>query len=63
MPPYALDLNPVKMVWNHAKYADLANFLLEDIEHLRRSVIATLENTRPQRQLLRSFFEHAKLGL
>lgn len=63
LPSYAPDLNPVEMVWNHAKYADLANFLPEDIEHLRRSVIGTLENTRPQRQLLRSFFEYAKLGL
>jgi hypothetical protein len=28
---YAPELNPVDMVWNHNKYADLANFIPDDV--------------------------------
>jgi len=31
LPPYAPDLNPAEQVWNHTKYADLGNFIPEDV--------------------------------
>lgn len=63
LPAYAPELNPVEMVWNHTKYADLANFIPEDVKDLQRSVAASIENTRTQTQLLCSFFQYARLEL
>jgi transposase len=63
LPAYAPELNPVEMLWNHTKYADLANFIPEDVDDLQQSVAASIENTRTQTYLLRSFFQYAKLEL
>jgi transposase len=63
LPAYAPELNPDEQVWRHTKYADLANFIPEDIHDLRYAVRWSLRSTRRQHDLLRSFFEHAKLKL
>ena len=63
LPAYAPDLNPVEMVWNHIKYADLANFLPEDVNHLEQAVTTSMGETRKQGQLLRSCFAYARLEL
>jgi hypothetical protein len=63
LPAYALELNPVEMVWNHTKYTDLANFIPQDVHDLHQAVTASLDNTRTQQDLIRSFFQHATLEL
>ena len=63
LPPYAPDLNPVERVWSRTKYADLANYIPEDIQVLGRAVRQSLRRTRSQQALLDSFFKHAKLRL
>ena len=63
LPAYAPDLNPVELVWNRAKYSDMANFIPEDVHDLHQAITASLENTSAQSQLIRSFFCHAGLGL
>lgn len=63
LPSYAPDLNPVEMLWNHTKYADLANFIPDDVHHLRHNVHASLTHTRYKSHLIRSFFKHARLQL
>jgi len=63
LPAYAPELNPVEMVWNHTKYADLANFIPEDVHDLHRAVTASLDTMRTQSHLIRSFFRHARLKL
>jgi transposase len=63
LPAYAPDLNPVEMVWNRTKYTDLANFIPEDVHDLHQAVSTSLDNTRPQEDLIRSFFQHARLKL
>lgn len=63
LPAYAPELNPVEMVWNHTKYSDLANFIPEDVDDLRRAVDISLNSTRTQSHLIRSSFEHAGLEL
>jgi transposase len=63
LPAYAPELNPDEQVWRHTKYADLANFLPADVRDLRHAVRWSLCSTRTQHDLLRSFFEHAKLKL
>ena len=61
--PYAPELNPTEQVWTHAKYADLANFIPDDLVHLRLEVAASITDQRSTPSLLRSFFAHAKLSL
>jgi len=63
LPAYAPELNPVEMLWNHTKYADLANFLPQDVHDLHRAVAASIDNTRTQGDLIRSFFQYAGLEL
>ena len=63
LPAYAPDLNPDEQVWNRAKYADLANFIPDDIQTLGRSMADSFRRTRSQQSLLRSFFKHAELPL
>lgn len=63
LPPYAPDLNPVEGVWDHTKYADLANFIPDDIAHLQREVACSIEGQRATPSLLQSFFRHARLPL
>ena len=63
LPPYAPQLNPDEQVWTQTKYRDLANFLPQDIPDLEQAVQQSLERTKTQQSLLRSFFKHAKLRL
>ena len=63
LPAYAPELNHVEQVWNRAKYADLANYIPENIEVLETGVRASLQHSRNSKTLLFSFFEHAKLKL
>ncbi|MBN2513869.1 MAG: transposase [Sedimentisphaerales bacterium] len=55
LPAYAPELNPVEQVWNRTKYAHWANFIPQDIRHLRRAVRKSLRKSRSQRALLCSF--------
>jgi transposase len=63
LPAYAPDLNPVEQVWSHTKYADLANYIPDDVEALAYEVMDSLEQAGTRQQLLRSFFDHAELKL
>jgi transposase len=63
LPSYAPDLNPVEMVWNHTKYADLANFIPDDIQHLQDAIITSIDGTRKAHLLKRTFFAHAGLDI
>ncbi len=63
LPAYAPELNPVEARWSHAKYADLANFVPDDVDHLQKSVQTSLMKQRQRHQLKQSFFKTAKLKL
>ena len=63
LPSYAPDLNPVEMLWNHTKYADLANFIPDDVDHLLQAMNVSITNTRTNGRLIRSFFKYAGLEL
>src|SRR4051812_23853769 len=53
LPPYAPDLNPAEQLWNHTKYADLANFVADDLNHLGRRVGLSLYYQSRRSTLLR----------
>lgn len=63
LPAYAPDLNPVEQCWNHAKYADLANFIPDDLNHLETAVTESFREQSQDQVLLRSFFAYSKLKL
>jgi hypothetical protein len=63
LPPYAPDLNPVEATWCHTKYGDLANFVPEDAVDLEVEAELSLEEARDDQNLLRSFFQTARLRL
>jgi transposase len=61
LPGYAPDLNPVEAVWSRTKYGDLANYVPGDILDLRIEAEIALEATQGKQDLLRSFFQTARL--
>jgi transposase len=63
LPAYAPELNPSEMTWNHAKYADLANFIPDDLSALWQAVDASIADIRKNSDLIRSFFNYAELDL
>jgi len=63
LPAYAPDLNPTEQVWNHTKYSDLANFIPDDRADLHAHVETSIAVQRTQSDLLRSFFQTARLNL
>jgi transposase len=63
LPPYAPDLNPVEAVWSHTKYADLANFIPEDVFDLELELEYSMQQTGEKSELLKSFFQAAELKL
>ena len=63
LPAYAPELNPVEQCWNHTKYADLENFIPDDVDHLQQAIQASITEQSEERELLKSFFAYARLLL
>jgi len=63
LPAYAPDLNPVEAIWNYAKYAQLPNRVPDDVDELWDLVAESLDDQHFRPDLLKSFFNHAKLNL
>lgn len=63
LPSYAPDLNPVEAIWSHAKYSTLANFVPDDVEHLRDAVIEAVGDLEWDQRLKESFFQTAELSI
>lgn len=63
LPAYAPELNPVEPRWSNTKHAELANFVPDDVKHLKRNVRSTLKKQSTNHQLKLSFFKSAQLRL
>jgi len=63
LPAYAPELNPVELLWGHTKYADLANYIPEDILAMRQSVINSIRTAGQKADLLLAFVRHTQLNL
>lgn len=61
LPGYAPDLDPVEYVWTQSKYADLANYIPDDIYELRSAIACLIERYRHDPYRLQSFFDEAHL--
>lgn len=63
LPSYSPELNPVEQCWNHTKYADLANFVPDDVDDLCEAIGTSMSKQNGNHNLLRSFFKYCKLPL
>lgn len=63
LPAYCPELNPVEAMWSHAKYADLANYVPDDVNKLNEAVHASLDDQARDHRLKISFFKTAQLRL
>lgn len=63
LPAYAPELNPVEQCWNHTRYADLENFIPDDVDHLQQAIQPSITEQSEERELLKSFFAYARLLL
>jgi putative transposase len=61
LPPYAPELNPVEQLWNHLKYAKLANFAPDDISLLDQTARKQLHRIKRSPNRLQSFLDAADL--
>jgi transposase len=63
LPGYAPDLNPVEALWSQTKYAELANYVPQDVLDLEVQTEVALAGIEKSQQLLRSFFRAAILRI
>jgi len=63
LPPYAPELNPVEFAWNHTKYTELANFIPDDVDHLRSAVLNSFDDQQNDAWLKHSYFRSAHLAV
>jgi hypothetical protein len=62
LPPYAPELNPVELIWGHAKTNGLANYAPVDFTDLLMQAHLTVLAIGDDRPLLRSFLNHCALS-
>jgi len=63
LPGYAPELNPVELIWGHAKINPLANFAPTEVEELLHQTQAALLTIAADQPLLRAFIAHCPLSL
>jgi transposase len=63
LPAYAPELNVVEQCWGHTKYGEMANFISANVRDLADEVAQSLLAKHQRPDLLRAFFQHAKLRL
>ena len=63
LPGYAPELNPVELIWGHAKMNSLANFAPTEPDELLQHTQAALLTIAADPHLLRSFIAHCPLSL
>jgi len=63
LPGYAPELNPVELIWGHAKMNPLANFAPTELDELVHQTQAALLMIAADQPLLRAFIAHCPLSL
>jgi transposase len=63
LPTYAPELNPVEYLWSHLRWSALCNFAPETAAELDAAIGPQLRKAARDQNLLRSFWEGAKLPL
>jgi len=63
LPGYAPELNPVELIWGHAKMNPLANFAPTELPDLLKRTQQAARAIAHNQPLLRAFIEHGELSL
>lgn len=63
LPAYAPELNPVELIWGHAKTNPMANFAPTDLTELLARTREVTGHIAENPRLLRSFIQHGALPL
>lgn len=63
LPAYAPELNPVELLWGHAKTNSMANFAPAELDELLTRTQQTTTAIAGNHRLLRSFIQHGALSL
>ena len=63
LPAYAPELNPVELIWGHAKTNPMANFAPAELEELLTRTQQATTEIAANPKLLRSFVQHGVLPL
>jgi transposase len=58
-PPYAPETNPVEGCWGHAKYHQMPNLIVKNVDELRDRAECSLNDIKFDRSLLKAFIKHA----
>lgn len=61
LPPYAPELNPVEYFWSHLSRTDMAQFVGEDLDAVRRQARTAACRVRHRSDLGRAFLKHSGL--
>jgi len=61
LPPYAPELNPVEYFWSHLSRTDMAQFIGEDLEAVRRQARKAACRVRCRTDLGKAFLKHSGL--
>ena len=56
LPPYAPDLNPDELVWNHMRNIGTSKKPLKEGESLMNRAVSDLESIKRDKKLVKSFF-------
>lgn len=62
LPPYAPDLNPDELVWNHMRNIGTSKKPLKEGESLMNRAITDLQSIKRDKKLVKSFFEEATVS-
>ena len=63
LPAYAPELNPVELIWGHAKTNAMANFARIELSELLTHTQPATRHIAENQKLLRSFIQHGALSL
>jgi transposase len=63
LPAYAPELNGIDHAWGHTKYGEMANFIPHNVDDLAQEVANSLISKHGRQDLLKAFFQHARLEL
>jgi len=61
LPPYAPELNPVEYFWSHLSRTDMAQYVGEDLEAVRRQARKAASRVRRRQNLGKAFLVHSGL--
>lgn len=61
LPPYAPELNPVEYFWSHLSRTDMAQFVGEDLDAVRRQARKAASHVRHRPDLGKAFLQHSGL--